>query len=137
MIVLFAAVFSSAAELPKFGLQNLAQKQSSNFKHDELLVCFNDPSPGQQLSEGPEISGPRTRRSIRNLVSNHIVSGAVVDKEYDSVKRGLAVVKLPEGASVVDAFIQFNLSANVRYAEPNYKYSLLGSTDNVTALLNA
>ncbi len=136
MIVLFAAVFSSASDLPTFGLQNISYGQSANFKQDELLVCFNDPAQGELPASGPVIAGPRTRRSIRNIVSNYIVSGSVVDKEYDSVKEGLSVVKLPQGASVVDAFIKFNLSDNIRYAEPNYKYSLLGSANSITAIIN-
>jgi len=38
---------------------------------------------------------------------------------------GLAVVRLPENSSLLDSLIRFNSSANVRYAEPNYKYRLL------------
>ena len=136
MIVLFTAVFSAASDLPSFGLQNLTYGQSVNFKQNELIVCFNDPAQGELPANGPAIAGPRTRRSIRNIVSDYIVSGSIVDKEYDSVKEGLSVVKLPQGASLVDAFIKFNLSANVRYAEPNYKYSLLGSTNSIAAVLN-
>ena len=85
MIVLFTATFCAASDLPTFGLQNLTSGQSINYKQNELLVCFNDPEPGQLPASGPAISGPRTRRSIRNIVSDYIVSGAVVNKEYDSV----------------------------------------------------
>ena len=69
--------------------------------------------------------GPMTSQAIRNSISDYIFTGAVVDRGYDEIAPGLAVVKLPEGTTVMDAFVLFNQSANVLYAEPNYKYKLL------------
>jgi subtilisin family serine protease len=62
---------------------------------------------------------------MRSAVSDSIVRGATVRKEYDRVVSGLALVKLPAGTSVYDAVTRFNQSANILYAEPNYKYRFL------------
>ncbi len=137
MILLFSAAFAAASDLPVLGLLDVSQEQYANYKQGELIVCFNDISSGAQPANGPAIIGPRTRRSIRNIVSDYIVSGAIVDREYDNVKNGLAVVKLPGDTSVFDAFIRFNLSANIRYAEPNYKYNMLSSSaDGIGTLIS-
>ena len=129
LALLSAAGFAGAFELSGFG--NNSQEQLTAYKTGELIVRFADPAPGSQPADGPTIIGPLSRHAIRNAMSNHIVAGAVVDRAYDNVSSGLVVIKLPEGSSVLDAFIKFNLSANVRYAEPNYKYRLL-DLPNVT-----
>ncbi|MHC4483309.1 MAG: S8 family serine peptidase, partial [Planctomycetota bacterium] len=117
--------FAKAVNLPWSGFYDLPQDEFATYKQDELIVRFIDLDMGAQPPEGPVIMGPWTRRTIRSTISDFIVAGAVVDKEYDDVRPGLAVIKLPEGTKVLDAFIKFNRSANVLYAEPNYKYKLL------------
>ncbi|MCP4610410.1 MAG: S8 family serine peptidase, partial [Planctomycetes bacterium] len=68
--------------------------------------------------------GPLTTKGVKGAISDYILTGAEIDKEYGEVAPGLAVVKLPAGATVTEAFVRFNESANVLYAEPNYKYKL-------------
>ncbi len=87
---------------------------SQDYKQGELIVRFADTNIRQ-------ISGPRTTRSLRSDISATIVSGAYVEKEYDQIAPGLALVKLPKGVSVSDAIILFNQSPNILYAQPNYK----------------
>ncbi|MHC4205443.1 MAG: S8 family serine peptidase, partial [Planctomycetota bacterium] len=104
------------------GVPSPQHDASTPYKQDELIVRFADPEAGTQLPEGPVLMGPLTRRAIRSSISDFIVAGAVVDTEYDTIAPGLAVVKLPAGTNVLDAGIKFLQSANVIYAEPNYKY---------------
>lgn len=125
LVLLAVSGFAGAAELPWSTLQDLPQDGSAAYRPNELIVRFADPAPGEQLQDGPVIAGPWARRTIRSMISDSIVAGAAVEKEYDDVAPGLAAVGLPEGTNVLDAFIQFNLSGNVLYAEPNYRYKLL------------
>jgi len=133
LILLSAACFARAVLphkyvrgiRPDLGFYNLSEDDFSAYKEGELIVRFADVEAGAQLPEGPVIMGPMTSRAIRNSISDYIFAGTVVNREYDEIAPGLTVVKLPEGMSVADAFIQFNQSANVLYAEPNYKYKLL------------
>jgi predicted outer membrane repeat protein len=101
--------------IPSHGSNEL----DTNYKQGELLVRFAD---GQQVEQ---VIGPRTTRSVRSAVASSIVSGAYVDKEYDHLVSGLAMVKLPQGVSVPDAVILFNQSTNILYAQPNYKIRAL------------
>jgi serine protease len=91
------------------------------YRPNELLVRFAETDLGQVQSQS---AGPWSRRTLRSMVSDSILPGSAVEKEYDKVEPGLVSVRLPEGTSVLDAFIKFNLSTNVEYAEPNYKYKL-------------
>ncbi len=91
------------------------------YKPNELIVRFTDTEQVQSIKA---VTGPWSRRVRRSLISDSIVPGATVVKEYDKIAPGLVSVQLPEGTSILDAFIQFNLSDNVSYAEPNYKYKL-------------
>ncbi|MBA7602382.1 hypothetical protein ES703_09471 [subsurface metagenome] len=124
LVLLSVAGFAGAVELPGFGFYDLSQDELAAYRQGELIVRFADVGVGAQLPEGPVIMGPWRPRAIKSAISDFIVAGAKVDKEYDHIVSGLAVVGLPEGTSVVDALIQFNRSANVLYAEPNYKYRL-------------
>jgi len=125
LILLSIAGFAGAVNLPGLGFYDLSEDDFAAYKQGELIVRFADVEAGAQPAEGPMIIGPWRPQAIRRAISAFIVTGATVSKEYDDVAPGLAVVKLPEGMTVTDAFIQFNLSANVSYAEPNYKYKLL------------
>jgi len=124
VVLLSVSGFAGAVNLPWADFHNFSQDRSEVYKQNELIVRFIDVEAGTQPVEGPAISGPWTRRAIRSMISDFLVAGATVDKEYDDVASGLAVIRLPEGTSVTDAFIQFNKSSNVLYAEPNYKYKL-------------
>ncbi|MHC4325313.1 MAG: S8 family peptidase, partial [Planctomycetota bacterium] len=123
-VLFFVSGIAGAVDLQWSGFPDPAHYASASYKQNELIVRFADPDAGTQLPEGPVLMGPLTRSAIRSSISDFIVAGAVVDKEYDAVAPGLAVVTLPEGTSVLDAYIHFNLSANVIYAEPNYKFRL-------------
>ncbi|MCX5638998.1 MAG: S8 family serine peptidase, partial [Planctomycetota bacterium] len=124
LLVLLSVVgFARAADFSAFAFSGLAQEKSGLYKPGELIVRFSDTD--RQQPAGVPIIGPRTKRAIRSAISDYVVSGATVHKECDRAVAGLAVVKLPEGTTVVDALIWFNRSANVLYAEPNYKYKFL------------
>jgi subtilisin family serine protease len=125
LILLSVAGFARAVDLPDLRFYNLSEDDFTAYKQGELIVRFTEVEAGAQLPEGPVIMGPLTSQAIRNSISNYIFTGSVVDRGYDEIASGLTVVKLPEGMSVADACIQFNQSANVLYAEPNYKYKLL------------
>jgi hypothetical protein len=112
---------TGAVNLSAFAFSGLVQERSSLYKPGEVVVRFSDTSE----AAGVPIVGPLTKRAIRSAISDSIISGATVRKEFDRVVSGLAVVKLPDGTAVVDALIRFNRSANVLYAEPNYKYKFL------------
>ena len=121
LILLFGAVITEGS--------NLAGSPSpgdgfSTYREGELLVRFVEVEPGSQPAEGPALIGPMSRRAIRDAISQYIVAGAKVQREYDSIVEGLAVVELPDGSSFLDALVRFNSSANVLYAEPNYKLKL-------------
>jgi len=125
LILLSMAGFARADNLTGFGFYGLSEDDFAAYKEGELIVCFADVDAGAQLPEGPVIMGPLTYRAIRDTISNFILSGAVVDRECGEIAPGLVVVKLPKGMTVKEAFIRFNQSANVLYAEPNYRYKLL------------
>ena len=69
---------------------------------------------------GANVPDPLRRRSKENSGPTR----AKVEKEYGGATPDLAVVKLPASTTVTEAFVRFNQSANVLYAEPNYKYKL-------------
>jgi len=123
-VLFFVSGFAGALEMQWSGVPDPLHNSSTAYKQNELIVRFADPDTGSQLPEGPVLTGPLTRRAIRSRISDFIVAGASVDKEYDDSAPGLAVVKLPAGTSVLDAGVKFLQSANVLYAEPNYKYRL-------------
>jgi len=123
-VLFFASGFAGALDTQWSGVPDPLHNSSTAYKQNELIVRFADPDTGSQLPEGPVLTGPLTRRAIRSRISDFIVAGAAVDKEYDETVPGLAVVKLPAGTNVLDAGGKFLQSANVLYAEPNYKYSL-------------
>ena len=131
LILLFVAGFSRAVNppgtnLPDLVYYNLSEDDFTAYKEGELLVRFAEVEAGAQLPEGLlKPMGPLTTQAIRNSISDYIFTGAVIDREYDEIAPGLAVVKLPEGMSVADACIQFNQSANVLYAEPTTSTSCL------------
>ena len=116
LVLLSICGFAGATRLPERG--------SMAYKQDELIVRFAD-TDSEQLQGGRAVTGPWSRRTIRSMISDAIVPGATVEKEYDKLAPGLVSVRLPKDTSVLDAFIQFNLSDKVAYAEPNYKYKLL------------
>ncbi len=89
-----------------------------------MLVRFSDTKPGVQPKKGPVLVGPLTQHAIKNAISDFIITDSSVTKEYKDIVPGLTIVKLPEGVSVVSALIRFNRSANILYAEPNYKIRL-------------
>ncbi|HCO95094.1 MAG TPA: hypothetical protein DIU00_14270, partial [Phycisphaerales bacterium] len=123
-VLFFASGFAGAVDLQWAGYPDPLHNASAAYKQNELIVRFADPDSGSQLPEGPVLMGPLTRRAIRSRISDHIVTGSAVEKEYDDITPGLAIVKLPAGSSVLNAGIKFLQSANVLYAEPNYKYRL-------------
>ena len=121
LVLLSVAGFAKATDLSAFAFRGLQQDRTDLYKPGELVVRFST----DRQPTGVAMVGPQTKRAIRSAISDSIVSGATVHKVYDRAVPGLAVVKLPEGTTVVDALIRFNRSANVLYAEPNYKYRFL------------
>ncbi|NOR67499.1 MAG: S8 family serine peptidase, partial [Woeseiaceae bacterium] len=119
LVLLSVSGLAGAANPPLFGSSDSQQNGAEVYKQNELIVRFADTTDGVQM-----MAGPWSARTVRSMISASIVDGAQVDKVYDDVTPGLAVVRLPEGASVIDALAQFNGSTNVLYAEPNYKYKL-------------
>ena len=120
LLVLFSASgFAGAANLPLFGFSDSLLDSSDVYKQNELIVRFADPDGAARMA-----TGPWSTRTVRSMMSSSIVPGAEVDKVYDNVAPGLAVVRLPQGTSVLSALAQFNGSADVVYAEPNYRYKL-------------
>ena len=124
LLVFLCAQLSFAESIPDLADSDIFQPEVPAYQSGELIVRFADIEAGVQPPGGPIIVGPVRSRVIRDEISDFIVSGAVVKKELDGVAPGLAVVKLPEGTTVPQAFMQFNSSAQVKYAEPNYKYKL-------------
>ena len=120
LLVLFSASgFAGADNLPLFGLADSLQYGTQVYKQDELIVRFANPETETRMA-----TGPWSTRTIRSMISSSIVDGAAVEKVYDDVAPGLAVVKLPQGTNVMGALAQFNSSPDILYAEPNYKYKL-------------
>ncbi len=123
LISLLALVFVSglagAASMPLYGLSDPLLEASDVYKQNELIVRFADPDAAAQTA-----TGPWSTQTVRSMMSSSIIPGAEVKKVYDNVKPGLSVVRLPQGTSVFSAVTQFNGSADVVYAEPNYKYKL-------------
>ncbi|MHC4457584.1 MAG: S8 family peptidase, partial [Planctomycetota bacterium] len=108
LILLVSTGFAASEELP--------------YKPGELLVRFADADV--QASIQKTISAPISTRAARSTISNLIVSGARVEKEYDRIVPGLSLVKLPAGVTVEESVLQFMLSPSILYAEPNYKLKL-------------
>jgi subtilisin family serine protease len=124
LILLSLSGFAGAVNLPDLGFYGLSEDYFAAYRKGELIVRFADVEAGSQLPEGPVIMGPMTNRAIKETISDHIITGSVVHREYKDIGPGLTVIKLPEDTKVSDAFIEFNKSANIIYAEPNYKYRL-------------
>ena len=125
LILLSIAGFAWAENLPGLGFYYSSENDFAAYKQGELIVRFADVDAASQLAEGPLLMGPLTTKAVKGAISDFILAGTVIEKEYGEVAPGLAVVKLPEGTTVTEAFVLFNQSANVLYAEPNYKYKLL------------
>ena len=119
LALLSATGFAGAASLPLFGFSDSLLDSSDVYKQDELIVRFADPD-----GSGQPVTGPWSTQTVRSMMSSSIVPGAEVDKVYDNVAPGLAVIRLPRGTGVLSALTQFNGSADVIYAEPNYRYKL-------------
>jgi len=126
LILLSIAGFAWAENIPGLGFDYSSGSDSAAYKQGELIVRFADVEAFSQLSEGPLLMGPLTTHAVKGAISDFILTGSEVEKEYGEVSPGLAVVKLPAGTTVTEAFVRFNESANVLYAEPNYKYKLFG-----------
>jgi len=124
LILLFGAVITEGSNLAGFPSYDQSQDGFFAYREGELLVRFMEVEPGSQPAEGPEIMGPLSRRAIRDAMSEYVVAGAKVEREYDHIVSGLAVVKLPGDLSFFDAIVRFNSSGNVVYAEPNYRIKL-------------
>ncbi|MHC4569735.1 MAG: S8 family serine peptidase, partial [Planctomycetota bacterium] len=120
LLVLFSASgFAGAANPPLFGFSDSLLDSSDVYKQNEIIVRFANPDAAARAA-----TGPWSTQTLRSMMSSSIVPGAEVDKVYDDVAPGLAVVRLPQGMSVLSAMAQFNGSADVVYAEPNYRYKL-------------
>ncbi len=124
IILLSIAGVTAAEDLSGLSFYDLSQNGDTIYKPDELIVRFADVQPGAQLPDGTMIIGPLSRIAIRDAISDFAVAGAFVHKEYDRIVPGLTVIKLPEGVSVLNALVSLNQTANVLYAEPNYKLKL-------------
>jgi subtilisin family serine protease len=126
LLLISTASFARAGDLSAFAFSGLVWDDTSIYKPGELIVRFSGTDrPPAPSGAGAPIVGPLTKRAVRSKISDYIVSGASVHKEYDRIVPGLTLVKLPEGTSVLDALIRFNRSANILYAEPNYKIRAL------------
>ncbi|UCF15681.1 MAG: S8 family serine peptidase, partial [Phycisphaerales bacterium] len=119
LALVWASGIAGAANPPLFGFSDSLLDSSDIYKQNELIVCFADPDAAARV-----VTGPWSAQTVRSIMSSSIIRGAEVKKVYDNVKPGLSVVSLPQGISVLSAMAQFNGSANVVYAEPNYKYKL-------------
>ncbi len=124
LILLSIAGFAWADNLPGLGFDYSSENDLAAYKQGELIVRFADVDAFSQLADGPLLMGPLTTQAVKGAISDFILTGTEIEKEYGGVAPGLAVVRLPEGTTVGEAFVRFNQSANVLYAEPNYKYKL-------------
>ena len=104
LLVFLCAQLSFAESIPDLADSDIFQPEVPAYQSGELIVRFADIEAGVQPPGGPIIVGPVRSRVIRDEISDFIVSGAVVKKELDGVAPGLAVVKLPEGTTVPQAF---------------------------------
>ena len=120
MALVFASGIAGAANPPLFGFSDSLLDSSDVYKQNELIVRFADPDAAARVA-----AGPWSTQTVRTMMSSSIIPGAEVTKVYDDLTPGLAVVRLPRGISVLSAMAQFNGSADVVYAEPNYKRRLL------------
>ena len=105
-VVFCITCFAGAFDLSGSNPLSFSGEDQTAYKDGELIVRFADPAPGTQPASGPTLIGPLSRHGIRNAISNYIMAGAEVDREYDNVSPGLTVVRLPEGQTVLDAFIK-------------------------------
>jgi predicted outer membrane repeat protein len=124
MLIVCAQVsLAAAGELSLSSLSDTIGLQGPASNGDgALLVRFADVDTPP--ASCPDLMGPRTQRARRAAISERIVEGASVERQYDDVVPGLTLVTLPEGTSTVEAVMKFTACADVLYAEPNYKYQL-------------
>lgn len=134
--MLVVSSMTSAVNLPEISANSISQDTAANYRQRELIVRFADLDANDKLPQNVTIRGPLSRRAIRTMISDNILAGSNIDKEYDNIAPGLTVVKLPEDSSVLNAVSKFSKSPNVLFAEPNYKYKLLISPNiaNLTSL---
>ncbi|MHC4165950.1 MAG: hypothetical protein ACYSWQ_03225, partial [Planctomycetota bacterium] len=97
LLVLFSASgFAGAANPPLFGFSDSLLDSSDVYKQNEIIVRFANPDAAARAA-----TGPWSTQTLRSMMSSSIVPGAEVDKVYDDVAPGLAVVRLPQGMSVL------------------------------------
>ena len=118
VIFFFSGSFASAA--------TPAKSAKLNYKDGQLIVRFTDPS----IKQMRKLSRPMSRRAIRNVITNVILRGSSVTKEFDSIVPGLSVIKLPKNRRVANSIAKFDLSSAVIYVEPSYKYQLLATPND-------
>ena len=78
--------------------------KEATYQADELLVRFKETVPGLVRSAALAKAG-----------------GGTVTREFKLVP-GLTVVRLPAGIALEDALVQFNRTADILYAQPNYRH---------------
>ncbi len=84
------------------------------YKAGELIVRFGNKTTGQCINSSEKMQ-------ILNSLG-----GATIKHDFRIVP-GLSVVKLPAGMTVESAIKQFNQSANILYAQPNYEVYALST----------
>jgi hypothetical protein len=127
MVILCAQVALGAVNDFAFPLDTISGSTAISGEQRVLLVRFVD-RDGPPAS-CPDLTGPRTRASVRETICQRLVKGASVQRGYDSALPGLTLVKLPAGVSAIDATLKFLACDDVLYAEPNYRYQFCLASD--------
>jgi subtilisin family serine protease len=120
-VLIFVCAQLTSAQAPYLPGELFAQGDDwlPPHRQGELIVRFVDTGPQSPVRR--QIPGPLTDRAVKNIISNSAVPGAVVHKEFERIVPGLALIRLPEHVTVLDALIQFRRSPDILYVEPNYK----------------
>jgi parallel beta-helix repeat protein/predicted outer membrane repeat protein len=115
VMVCTQAIGVFANDFSKYTLDTFSDDYRA-YKPNEILVRF--------VSSSHDSTGLFTHKAVWTRLADSVVSGARIQQDMSHVISGLAVVRLPKGVSVVEAVHAFSASADVQYAEPNYRFSL-------------
>jgi len=96
-------------------MSDLKNNPQAQYVEGEVLVVFKSEVTAAGASDALKLFGSLTVESM---------SG-------DSDVSDMAVVKLKEGMSVLDAITELNTSSQVAYAQPNYIYHLFGEPEAI------
>ena len=93
LILLSIAGFAWAENLPDLGFYYASENDSAAYKPGELIVRFADVDAASKLAEGPLLMGPLTTKAVKGAISDYILTGSSIEKEYGEESKWCRILR--------------------------------------------